>query len=265
MAKRNSMRDGPLAQLFKATEAGQSADKTDEEEPARGRAKPKSSPGTSRPQLIDLPDPDDSSTRNFPRPEGQPYLAVIRVVGVGGGGCNAVNRMIEAGVKGVEFIAVNTDAQALEMSRCADVKHPHRRRASPRASAPAATPRSGEQAGREQPRADRACCAAPTWCSSPRAMGGGTGTGARAGGRRDRPRAGRADGRRGHPAVRLRGQRAARAQADEGSSAARARRHADRHPQRPPDEVLEQRHARWSRRSGWPTTCCARACRASAT
>jgi cell division protein FtsZ len=116
MAKRNSMRDGPLAQLFKATEAGQSADKTDEEEPARGRAKPKSSPGTSRPQLIDLPDPDDSSTRNFPRPEGQPYLAVIRVVGVGGGGCNAINRMIESDVKGVEFIAVNTDIQQLQMS-----------------------------------------------------------------------------------------------------------------------------------------------------
>ena len=44
------------------------------------------------------------------------YLAVIKVVGVGGGGTNAVNRMVEAGVKGVEFIAVNTDAQALLMS-----------------------------------------------------------------------------------------------------------------------------------------------------
>jgi cell division protein FtsZ len=47
---------------------------------------------------------------------GANYLAVIKVVGVGGGGSNAVNRMIEAGVKGVEFIAVNTDAQALLMS-----------------------------------------------------------------------------------------------------------------------------------------------------
>lgn len=51
----------------------------------------------------------------------QNYLAVIRVIGVGGGGVNAVNRMIDAGLKGVEFIAANTDAQALVMSD-ADVK-----------------------------------------------------------------------------------------------------------------------------------------------
>ena len=51
----------------------------------------------------------------------QNYLAVIKVVGIGGGGVNAVNRMIDAGLKGVEFIAINTDAQALLMSD-ADVK-----------------------------------------------------------------------------------------------------------------------------------------------
>lgn len=51
----------------------------------------------------------------------QNYLAVIKVVGVGGGGVNAINRMIEVGLKGVEFIAINTDAQALLMSD-ADVK-----------------------------------------------------------------------------------------------------------------------------------------------
>jgi len=51
----------------------------------------------------------------------QNYLAVIKVVGVGGGGVNAINRMIEVGLRGVEFIAVNTDAQALLMSD-ADVK-----------------------------------------------------------------------------------------------------------------------------------------------
>ena len=51
----------------------------------------------------------------------QNYLAVIKVVGVGGGGVNAVNRMIEAGLRGVEFIAINTDAQQLIMSD-ADVK-----------------------------------------------------------------------------------------------------------------------------------------------
>jgi len=47
---------------------------------------------------------------------GNNYLALIKVIGVGGGGTNAVNRMIEAGLKGVEFIAINTDSQALLMS-----------------------------------------------------------------------------------------------------------------------------------------------------
>jgi cell division protein FtsZ len=54
-------------------------------------------------------------------PAPQNYLAVIKVVGIGGGGVNAVNRMIDVGLKGVEFIAINTDAQALLMSD-ADVK-----------------------------------------------------------------------------------------------------------------------------------------------
>ena len=49
---------------------------------------------------------------------GQPqnYLAVIKVIGVGGGGVNAINRMIESGMRGVEFIAINTDAQQLLLS-----------------------------------------------------------------------------------------------------------------------------------------------------
>src|SRR5690349_6435842 len=53
--------------------------------------------------------------------ESGSYLAVIKVVGVGGGGTNAVNRMIDAGLRGVEFIACNTDAQALAMCD-ADIK-----------------------------------------------------------------------------------------------------------------------------------------------
>ena len=48
---------------------------------------------------------------------GSEPLAKIKVVGVGGGGCNAVNRMIESGIEGVEFIVVNTDAQALQLSK----------------------------------------------------------------------------------------------------------------------------------------------------
>ncbi|MGO9822937.1 MAG: cell division protein FtsZ, partial [Solirubrobacteraceae bacterium] len=53
--------------------------------------------------------------------ESGSYLAVIKVVGVGGGGTNAVNRMVDAGLRGVEFIACNTDAQALAMCD-ADIK-----------------------------------------------------------------------------------------------------------------------------------------------
>jgi cell division protein FtsZ len=53
----------------------------------------------------------------------QNYLAVIKVVGIGGGGVNAVNRMIELGLRGVEFISINTDAQALLMSDADDLDH----------------------------------------------------------------------------------------------------------------------------------------------
>jgi len=168
MAKRNSMRDGPLAQLFKATEASQSAEKDAEEQATpRGRAKSKAAPAAStaadavRPQLIDLPEPTDTS--RFPRPEGQPYLAVIRVVGVGGGGCNAVNRMIESDVKGVEFIAVNTDIQQLQMSDAPTKIHIGREQTQGLGRAPIRTlagwpPRAATTASRP-------CCAGRTWCS----------------------------------------------------------------------------------------------------
>ena len=63
----------------------------------------------------------DRTRRDAPVAAPQNYLAVIKVVGIGGGGVNAVNRMIDVGLKGVEFVAINTDAQALLMSD-ADVK-----------------------------------------------------------------------------------------------------------------------------------------------
>ncbi len=78
--------------------------------------------------LAGLPDATVLGQEESPRGESrqmlgdpQNYLAVIKVVGIGGGGGNAVNRMIDAGLKGVEFVAVNTDAQALLISD-ADVK-----------------------------------------------------------------------------------------------------------------------------------------------
>ncbi|CAN5119461.1 cell division protein FtsZ [soil metagenome] len=70
---------------------------------------------------MQLPDNGPEQRGEIEVMETGSYLAVIKVVGVGGGGTNAVNRMVDAGLKGVEFIAVNTDAQALQMCD-ADIK-----------------------------------------------------------------------------------------------------------------------------------------------
>jgi cell division protein FtsZ len=100
-------------------------------EPAPADSIPPPTPSTddNGPEDVSVPEPPGSD-RPDPRSDGgttgmlgdpQNYLAVIKVVGVGGGGGNAVNRMIDAGLKGVEFVAVNTDAQSLLISD-ADVK-----------------------------------------------------------------------------------------------------------------------------------------------
>jgi cell division protein FtsZ len=168
--RRASMREGPLAELFKATEAAQrqaereragqeSAEAPTVEHaapeqsvppapPAEVEREPEREPVTSPSEatVADPVAPPSEPTRSepapqrtspapvergyepapaarmaepaprmhrAPRPESAAYLAVIRVVGVGGGGLNAVNRMIEAGISQVEFIAVNTDIQQL--------------------------------------------------------------------------------------------------------------------------------------------------------
>jgi cell division protein FtsZ len=158
--RRASMREGPLAELFRATEAAQRqverAERGEEPGPsdqdatveqaapvqgAPEEAQETSSPATpaeaepaeraltaapageapsapapqpryEEPPVSRLAEPAPRLHRT-PRPESAAYLAVIRVVGVGGGGLNAVNRMIEAGISQVEFIAVNTDIQQL--------------------------------------------------------------------------------------------------------------------------------------------------------
>jgi cell division protein FtsZ len=173
------MREGPLAELFRATEAAQrqaeqepereAAPETPAEEPdertvdhvpsweeaTRGEVEPAPppppSPSSQRPDPVPpaptpdalpepspTPDPSPPQIRAVPPPpaaryidplpeqparlhrvprgEAGAYLAVIKVVGVGGAGLNAVNRMIDAGISQVEFIAVNTDMQALHMS-----------------------------------------------------------------------------------------------------------------------------------------------------
>src|SRR5919204_4995117 len=153
--KRASMREGPLAELFRATEAAQrQADQqhtgapeaavpaTEPEEatvehvpsweeqaqpPAQVTPLPTAPPATEpepepargpRPVerfLEPMPEPPPRLHR-VPRPDTSAYLAVIRVVGVGGAGLNAVNRMIDAGINQVEFVAVNTDLQQLQLS-----------------------------------------------------------------------------------------------------------------------------------------------------
>ena len=165
--KRASMREGPLAELFRATEAAQrqaereraepSAEEPSEqtvehvphfdiEEPQPPRPvpdpEPLPEPGPPAPEPpipaprpeppppvaaryyepVPLPEPAPQLYR-APRGDAATYLAVIRVVGVGGGGLNAINRMVDAGLNQVEFVAVNTDLQQLQMSEAPSKIH----------------------------------------------------------------------------------------------------------------------------------------------
>jgi cell division protein FtsZ len=164
--KRASMREGPLAELFRATEAAQrqaeQAGSEGEEKPAATpepepstpdpepevelppaavaptappvteapswRAEREAEPVAEAPPSTPEPAVDERETRwveplpeqpprlwAAPRADSPAYLAVIRVVGIGGAGLNALDRMIDAGITGVEFVAVNTDIQQLQM------------------------------------------------------------------------------------------------------------------------------------------------------
>jgi len=124
--KRASMREGPLAELFRATEAAQRRERGDEHaEPAAAKATP--APAQPAPEQHDESEQERPSTRWLePVPDNPArlerardtasYLAVIRVVGVGGAGLNALDRMMDAGITQVDFVAVNTDIQQLQMS-----------------------------------------------------------------------------------------------------------------------------------------------------
>ena len=136
---RASMREGPLAELFRATEAAKRG--APEEQPGQQQLPTEPEPAESEPEptplriaepavvgeeapqpvvervipprwLDPLPDPPARLERAR---DASSYLAVIRVVGVGGAGLNAVDRMIDAGITQVDFIAVNTDIQQLQM------------------------------------------------------------------------------------------------------------------------------------------------------
>ncbi len=107
--------------------------------------------------------------------QNQNYLAVIKVVGVGGGGVNAVNRMIDLGLRGVEFIAVNTDAQALLMSD-ADVKLDVGRELT-RGLGAGADPEVGRRASEDHAEEIEQALAGADMVFVTAGEGGGTGTG----------------------------------------------------------------------------------------
>jgi cell division protein FtsZ len=121
--KRASMREGPLAELFKATEAAQEQQKQEAEREREASKRLRAAP---EPAPAPTPEPEEPRVAAFPEPAPRlhraplvgpsAYFAVIRVVGVGGAGSNAVNRMIDAGISDVEFLVVNTDVQQLALS-----------------------------------------------------------------------------------------------------------------------------------------------------
>ncbi len=157
--KRATMREGPLAELFRKTEAAQRAqegaepaeapvdpraeaalDETVEHVPDFARApEPEAEPPVSEAAVAAPADPEEHVTaeaaasraaaryfqtmlepapqlHRVPPPKGAAYIAAIRVVGVGGAGLNAIHRMMDAGIAQVDFVAVNTDRQALAIS-----------------------------------------------------------------------------------------------------------------------------------------------------
>ena len=188
---------------------------------------------------------------------------MLRVVGVGGAGVNAVNRMIEAGVEGVEFIAVNTDLQSLQQS-AADVTL-HIGAEITRGLGSGSDPTVGHAAAIADDDRIKSLLKGSDMVFVAAGAGGGTGTGAA-------PVVARIAREIGALTVGIvtkpfgfEGTRRA-AQADDGVDRARqARRHADRDPEQPAAVGAREAAPRWSTRSASPTTCCARACRASPT
>ena len=117
------------------------------------------------------------SFRSSLRTSTQEYQARIKVIGCGGSGGNAVNTMINFGLEGVEFIVVNTDAQALN-GNAAPTQAQHRRRRSRAASAPARIPERGRKAALEDVQRIKELISGADMVFVTAGMGGGTGTGA---------------------------------------------------------------------------------------
>ena len=194
---------------------------------------------------------------------GGSYLAVIKVVGVGGGGTNAVNRMVDSGLRGVEFIAVNTDAQALLMTD-ADVKIAVGQKVT-RGLGAGANPDVGREAAIESRDQLKEALKGADMVFVTAGEGGGTGTGAA-------PVIAELARELGALTVGVvtrpfgfEGKKR-QEQAERGIEELLGQgRHAARDPERPPAPDRRARRRRSSRRSASPTTCCARASRASPT
>ena len=143
--RRASMREGPLAELFRATEAAQKQAERSQSSTAPQIEEPPTPPVPEEPTPDPMPEPGPPAPEPPPpvdpvppaatkfyepailpepaarlnratRGDSPSYLAVIRVVGVGGAGLNAIDRMVDAGISQVEFVAVNTDIQQLHTS-----------------------------------------------------------------------------------------------------------------------------------------------------
>ena len=187
----------------------------------------------------------------------QNYLAVIKVVGIGGGGVNAVNRMIEVGLKGVEFIAINTDAQALLMSD-ADVKLDIGRELT-RGLGAGANPEVGRKAAEDHAEEIEEVLKGADMVFVTAGEGGGTGTGgAPVVARIARSLGALTIGVVTRPFT-FEGRRRASQAEDGHRRPARGGRHPDRDPQRPAAVDHRPQRQRCSTRSSRPTRCCCRA------
>src|SRR5215204_5166218 len=198
--KRASMREGPLAALFRKTETEGLEERPGtsvEERPAppspRRAETPADAPRVPSPQerlrhafSSDLPDNVMAPPSAEPPPSEQSYGSwdgaspvgkpELRVIGVGGAGVNAVNRMIEAQVSGVEFVAVNTDAQSLQSSDahvCVQIGHD-----STRGLGSGSDPDIGRHAAMEDYDRTKALLKGSDMVFITAGEGGGTGTGA---------------------------------------------------------------------------------------
>jgi len=199
--KRASMHDGPLADLFRATDASREADAHRDPSPTSDETRMMEPPVQAAPEPVDAPvttphiqpvpdpvdEPEDRPAVAFARGDvkgsplarevsGNAYLAVIRVVGVGGAGVNAVDRMIDAGIRGVEFIAVNTDAQQLTASEAPT--RIHIGDALTKGLGAGARPEIGREAAEESEEAIRDALRGSDLVFIAAGEGGGTGTGA---------------------------------------------------------------------------------------